>query len=190
MSTATATHHCRRPILRKAAGATALAATLICAGSISSASASCPDEGLVPAQASTQAARDSVACLINEQRALSGLGPLTVQLSLQQAGQQHSKAMNKRNFFAHGSAMNRVKRAGYLGGASVWRVGEVIAWGKSGGGTPKSVVASWMRSPTHRATLLMPGFRELGVGVAKGSPLSRKRQLGSAIYTVDFGYRG
>ncbi len=189
MSRTTARHLCRRPILRTAAGATALAATLICAGSISSASASCPDEGLVPARLSKEAARDSVACLINEQRALSGLGPLTVNVNLQQAAQQHSKAMNKHNFFAHGSALNRVKRAGYLGGASAWSVGEVIAWGKGGAGTPKSAVADWMRSPSHRAALLTAGFQELGVGVAKGSPLSRKPRFGSAIYTVDLGSR-
>ena len=189
MSTATATHHCRRPILRTAAGATALAATLICAGSISSASASCPDEGLVPAQLSTQAARDSVACLINEQRALSGLGSLNVDVNLQRAAQHHSKAMNKRNFFAHGSTLNRAKRVGYLGGASAWSVGEVIAWGKGGGGTPESAVADWMRSPLHRAALLTAGFQELGVGVAKGSPRSRKPRFGSAIYTVDLGFR-
>ena len=150
----------------------------------------CADEARVPAELSTQAARDSVACLINEQRALSGLGPLTVNVNLQQAAQAHSKAMNKRNFFAHGSALNRVKRAGYVGGASLWRVGEVIAWGKGGAGTPKSTLAAWMRSPSHRAALLMPGFQELGVGVAKGSPQTRKRQLGAAIYTVDFGVRG
>jgi uncharacterized protein YkwD len=179
---------CRLPV-RRIAVAAAATVTMMCAGSVSFASAACPGEGLVPAQLGTQAARDSVACLINEQRAQSGLGPLTVNVNLQQAAQQHSRAMNKRNFFAHGSTLIRTKRAGYLGGASAWSVGEVIAWGKGGHGTPKSIVASWMRSPPHRAALLTGGFQELGVGLAKGSPLSPRPRYGAGIYTVDLGSR-
>lgn len=180
----------RRNSVRKVAAAAVAALILLFAGSIPSARAACPDEGLVPGQLSTQAARDAIACLINEQRASSGLGPLTVNFNLQQAAQPHSRAMNKHNFFGHGSSLNRVKAAGYLGGVSAWRVGEVIGWGKGRIGTPRSIVSSWMGSPSHRSTMLMPGYRELGVGVAKGSPVARGRRLNTAIYTVDFGYRG
>jgi uncharacterized protein YkwD len=179
---------CQLPV-RRIAGAAAATVAMMCAGSVSFASAACPGEGLVPAQLSTQAARDSVACLINERRTQSGLGPLTVNVNLQQAAQHHSKAMNKRNFFAHGSTFNRIRRVGYPAGASAWTVGEVIAWGKGGDGTPTSIVASWMRSPPHRAALLTGRYQELGVGLAKGSPLSPKPRHGAAIYTVDLGSR-
>lgn len=40
-------------------------------------------------------------------------------------------------------------------------MGENIA---AGNATPESVVASWMESPGHRANILKPEFRELGVG--------------------------
>lgn len=40
-------------------------------------------------------------------------------------------------------------------------MGENIAEGNA---TPESVVASWMESPGHRATILRPEYRELGVG--------------------------
>jgi uncharacterized protein YkwD len=46
-----------------------------------------------------------------------------------------------------------------------------------------------MGSATHRRTLLTPGFQNLGVGVAKGSPTGRGRRPNAAIYTVNFGYR-
>lgn len=40
-------------------------------------------------------------------------------------------------------------------------MGENVA---AGDATPESVVASWMESPGHRANILKPEFRELGVG--------------------------
>ncbi|MGH2957904.1 MAG: CAP domain-containing protein [Solirubrobacterales bacterium] len=178
-----------RPVLRRIAAVTALAVTVIWTGSIASAGAVCPDENLVPTQLSTREARDAVACLINEQRALSGLAALTAHPALQQAARKHSKAMNKRNFLGHGSPQRRVKRAGYGGRASAWKVGEVLGWGKGGSGSPMSLVTAWMGSPTHRTTLLEPGFQELGIGVVKGSPKVRARRPKSAIYTIDFGYR-
>lgn len=180
---------CRAP-LRRIAGSTALAVTMIFAGSIASAGAACPSESAVPTQLSIQEARDSLTCLINEERAINGLSLLTVNISLQQAAQHHSKAMNKRSFFGHRSMLKRIRRAGYARGASAWRVGEVIGWGKGESGSPKSIVSAWMQSQAHRETLLLPAFHEMGVGVVKGSPRSRKRRSGAAIYTVDFGSRG
>jgi uncharacterized protein YkwD len=177
-----------RSPLRKLAASSSLAVSLICAGSIASASAACLGEDMAPDQINTQAARDSVACLINEQRALHGLGPLAVNVNLQQAGQHHSKAMDKGNFLGHGPTLERVRRSGYLKGAGAWGVGEVIGWGPGGMGSPKSLVSAWMRSATHRRTLLTPGFQDLGVGIAKGSPMARGSS-NAAIYTVDFGYR-
>ena len=34
--------------------------------------------------------------------------------------------------------------------------------------TPEAVVAAWMNSAGHRANILNPSFRDIGVGVAKG----------------------
>jgi uncharacterized protein YkwD len=50
-----------------------------------------------------------------------------------------------------------------------------------------AVFKEWMHSPPHRANILDPGFRDAGVGVARGYPLGGAR--GSATYTVDFGAR-
>jgi uncharacterized protein YkwD len=45
---------------------------------------------------------------------------------------------------------------------------------------------AWMDSPGHRANVLKPGFRELGVGVVARAPESDDA---GATYTVDFGVR-
>ena len=65
-------------------------------------------------------------------------------------------------------------------------VGENIAWGSGGQGSPKATVARWMSSPMHRSTMLSRRFRDIGVGVAMGSPMGDSG-LNSAIYTANFG---
>ena len=46
-------------------------------------------------------------------------------------------------------------------GQTYEKAGEVIAWGYR---TPSSVVAAWMRSPTHKALILRKAYTETGVG--------------------------
>jgi uncharacterized protein YkwD len=41
-----------------------------------------------------------------------------------------------------------------------------------------------MGSPGHRANLLNPGFREIGVGIAYGNPF--QDIVGGATYTANF----
>jgi uncharacterized protein YkwD len=66
-------------------------------------------------------------------------------------------------------------------------VGENIAWGADSGGTPKAIVKSWMHSPPHRANILSPQFRQLGVGFALGHRGGKRGER--AMYTTDFGMR-
>ncbi len=49
-------------------------------------------------------------------------------------------------------------------------------------------VEEWMRSPSHRVTMLSRRYRQVGIGVAIGSP-DGNRENDAAIYTTDFGYR-
>jgi len=46
-----------------------------------------------------------------------------------------------------------------------------------------------MHSPEHRANILNPGFREVGVGVVPGVPAPAAGGLAGATYTADFGSR-
>lgn len=182
--------HRARRLLPKTTAATALAVALLFAGSISSASATCPDEGNTPSQLTIQAARDAVLCLINGRRTDYGLGSVEVNNRLQRAAQRHSKAMKVRKFFGHigdGSPVSRMRSSGFMAGASSWRVAEDLSWGSGDLGSPKSAVEAWMASTSHREALL-GGFPHVGIGVAMGSPL-RGYGRNAAIYTADFGYR-
>jgi uncharacterized protein YkwD len=98
--------------------------------------------------------------------------------------------MVRKRYFAHNSLGGRdfkarIARSGYLRrGAAV--LGENLAWGSRGQATPRAIVRSWMRSPGHRANMLQPRFREIGIGVVRASP----RGLGqAATYAAEFGAR-
>ena len=78
---------------------------------------------------------------------------------------------------------DRARKAGYPGRT----LGEDIGWGTYDLGTPSAIVAAWMKSPPHRAIILSGRFREIGVGVAIGTPSNRTHT--GAVYTLDVGRR-
>jgi uncharacterized protein YkwD len=101
--------------------------------------------------------------------------------------------MDAANFFSHNSPngaspLTRIRSTGYLAGASAWGVGENLRWGSGGLGTPRVAISSWMQSPPHRATMLSGRYRQVGIGVAFGSP-DGGTSGDAAIYTANFGYR-
>jgi uncharacterized protein YkwD len=164
-----------------------IAAIVLLAGS-GSAALACPYGGKSPSKLTPEQAEQSVICQINKARHHNGARRLTWDLRLESAARGHSAAMDSGNFFSHdgdGSTLDRIRATGYLGGASPWMVGENIHWGAGGQGSPKATVKRWMSSPTHRSTMLSRRFRNIGVGVAMGSPMGSGGN--SAIYTADFG---
>lgn len=127
-----------------------------------------------PASVSTTA---QIVALVNKQRAAAGCGALTEDAQLTDAAQRHSDDMAARNFFEHTNPDGvgpgqRVTDAGYRWSA----YGENIARGQQ---TPQSVMESWMNSPGHRANILNCSFKNIGVGIHKGS--------GGPWWTQDFG---
>ena len=93
----------------------------------------------------------------------------------------------RHRYFAHGDFVGRIRRADYLSGAGTWSVGENIAWGSYDYATPRSIVRSWMHSPGHRANILSRRFREIGIGITLGAPVSGMDR--AATYATDFGTR-
>jgi uncharacterized protein YkwD len=70
--------------------------------------------------------------------------------------------MARNDFFSHtgsdgSSPGQRISRAGYRW----WTYGENIAAGYP---SPEHVVDAWMNSAGHRANILNPDFRDIGVG--------------------------
>ena len=125
-------------------------------------------------------ARSAVRCLINQERSGRNLKPKD---PLIKAAQRHSRYMDKHGCFAHqcsgeASTVSRIQNAGYMRGATSWRVGEVIALNGENA-TPRQIVRQWMNSSGHRAQILSRSYEHMGAGmVARG---------GRAFYTVTLG---
>jgi uncharacterized protein YkwD len=150
--------------------------------------ASCSGGGDELSAGSVRVSEAVTFCLINRERTTRGLRALRRNKRLDLASRRHARSMAARNFFAHGNFVGRIRSAKYLRGARSWRLGENIAWGSGVLGSPAEIVDSWMHSPGHRANILSRGFREIGVGIAYGTP---NRSYGDGgTYVTDFGTRG
>jgi uncharacterized protein YkwD len=72
-------------------------------------------------------------------------------------------------------------------------VGENIAWGEGPSSTPASIVKAWMASPDHRENILDTAYKDVGIGLALGSPQAADSSTsdgGRAVtITTDFGFR-
>lgn len=100
--------------------------------------------------------------LTNQYRAQASLAPLHWNSILTATALAHSQDMAYNDFFSHtgsdrSSLFDRLRAAGYAYDS----VGENIAAGYA---TPAGVVQAWMQSPEHRANILSPDLREMGVG--------------------------
>lgn len=172
------------------ASSTALS-TLALTGS-ASAQTTCANATTGPTSANTAAMRTAVLCLVNQQRTQRGLVPLVANAQLTAAAQGHSDDMVAKRYFSHTSAdgrtfAQRISAAGYLTGYRSYSIGENIAWGSGSRGTPQQIVTSWMGSAGHRANILSTSFRDSGIGVTAGVPVSGLS--GGGTYTHDFGVR-
>ena len=170
-----------------------LPAALIASLAIAAPAAACAGANTQPSQLTVLEARTSAVCLINQRRKQNGLPKLSLSIRLQRAAQRHSNAMDIGNFFDHESPsgndpISRIQDTGYLAGAASWAIGENIRWGSGSLGTPRVAVQEWMNSPSHRQIMLSRRYRQIGIGVAIGSP-DGNSENNAAIYTSDFGYR-
>jgi uncharacterized protein YkwD len=157
--------------------------------------AKCSGAGLLPNGANAAKVRHATLCLLNAQRLTHGLSKLHGNGRLGHAAGGYAHLMARRNFFSHVSPtgstpLSRIKRAHYLAGARSWTIGENLAWGTGSLATPRATVRAWMNSPGHRANILNPGFREIGIGIARGAPVHVGAAARGATYATDFGRRG
>jgi len=150
----------------------------------------CAHASAVPAHLSTDDAGHALRCLINGVRRQHHLRAVRASRSLGLAARRHADDMAGHDYFAHdspgGSTMeSRIRRSGYLRRGREWWLGEALAWGKARFGAPQAILRSLLASPPHRAILLDPGFRDLGIGVARGAP--RGAGGGALTIALDFG---
>jgi uncharacterized protein YkwD len=117
---------------------------------------------------------------MNSVRASNHLAPLRLDVRLLRAARGHSTDMMHRQYFAHGAVAGRVLAEGAHGPV----FGEDLAWGTGVGA--QWAVGQWLASPPHRAVLLRPGFRRVGIGIAFGSFAGHG---GAVVFTADFAGR-
>ncbi|WP_254441733.1 CAP domain-containing protein [Ruegeria sp. HKCCA0370] len=115
--------------------------------------------------------------LINQERTSRGLNPLQLETKLNDSSEDHSTWMLDTDTFSHtgsggSSATQRMQNAGFdLEGN--WRTGENIAWQSERGqpGISDDVAQlhqNLMNSPGHRANILNPDFKYIGIGIETG----------------------
>jgi uncharacterized protein YkwD len=111
--------------------------------------------------------RQTMLDAINLLRGDRGLDPLRPEPRLFAAAEGHALDLLRNGLQSHEGSdgslpPERATRAGYP-----WiLVGENVA---TGFGSASGVVSGWMASPPHRANLLTPDFREVGIGWREGT---------------------
>lgn len=114
--------------------------------------------------------------LINQERQSRGLVPLSLELRLNDSSEDHSAWMQASGIFSHtgaggSSATQRMQAAGFTF-AGNWSSAENIAW-QSERGAPgisddvTDLHVALMNSPGHRANILTPEFRYIGIGIVE-----------------------
>jgi uncharacterized protein YkwD len=140
--------------------------------------------GTAEASATAHLTRSESALLtvMNQVRAAHGLRPLRADRRLETAARGHSRRMLRTGAFTHGAFNVRIRRVG----VQAPRVGENLAWGAGAFARAQMIVQMWLASPSHRANLLRPGYRIVGVGAVKGCFNGQRHAL---MVTTDFAGR-
>lgn len=150
---------------RALAPAALVAVSLVFAGSAQTAPLTRPEAALLRA--------------MNAARVAHGLRPLQLDPRLERAARGHSRTMLRTQSFFHGAFTSRIRRAGVHAPC----VGENLAWGAGASSAAQLMVNMWLASPAHRANLLRPGFRTVGVGAVRGT---FQGYAGALLVTTDF----
>lgn len=113
------------------------------------------------------AAEEEMLRLVNRERVSRGLKPLVMSERLRRVARLHSIDMFRRGYFAHESLdgrtpFQRMRR----GGVRFHEAGENLALAPA----VRIAHSGLMKSPGHRANILNPHFRRVGIGAARGAP--------------------
>jgi uncharacterized protein YkwD len=138
---------------------------------------------------------------INSIRASHGLRALTVAKRLNDAADRHARSMGSSSYFRHELYTPRRNRAWtpfatwirwYWPGPGyrAWSAGENLAWGAPDISASRTVT-NWMNSPGHRANILNPAWRSIGVAaVHVDEPAGYYRSWDDVtIVAAEFGQR-
>lgn len=110
--------------------------------------------------------KEALVNLTNQERKSLGLGELRSDPLLDQAAALKAQDMLNFDYFSHNSPEGKtpwywIKLSGY----NYQKAGENLAIGFVDG---EEVMQAWEDSPSHFANLINPGYKEIGIGVARG----------------------
>jgi uncharacterized protein YkwD len=139
---------------------------------------------------SLRAARHSTLCLLNRERRKRHLHRLRFNHKLAVAGLRHARDMVDNQYFSHDAPsgqdfVQRILDTDYVPASASWTLGENLAWGDRRMASPREIVRAWMASPGHRANILKPRFREIGIAIVIGAPVHGVAS--AATYATEFG---
>jgi uncharacterized protein YkwD len=126
----------------------------------------------------------AMSCGVNVVRRSFGLSPLHESARLDRSSLLKANAV-RRCGFSHtpcGMAFTQTfARAGYLPARSI---AENLAWGQRERGSPLRTLGAWLASPQHRANLLSPRWRDLGLALQRGPMFGNS---GVSLWVLQFG---
>ena len=176
-----------RPLLGLLAALCAVAAFVV-------APADAADSTRASALSASKVVDLGVLAQLNRVRAAHQLVPLTLSPNLSAAASLHSRDMLTRGFFAHSSSDGQVfwKRIQSFypeGRFSYWSVGENLFWTRGSASAAVSMKA-WMASPGHRANILNPDWRQIGISsITSTDAPGTYGNTDATVITADFGVR-
>jgi uncharacterized protein YkwD len=183
-------------VLSRTQAASAVAATVIAAGSaIAAVDASAATPARFGDVVTAMPALDTgIVQAVNAARAGHHLAPLTSSNRLGAAAGYHTHEMLRNGYFSHdsaggGSAERRIARFYPSAGYRNWMTGETLLWW-SPTADAASTIRSWLESPEHRSILLAPGYREIGVSALHATAAGGAfGGIELTLITADFGAR-
>jgi uncharacterized protein YkwD len=116
-----------------------------------------------------EAAEKDVLALVNRDRVAAKLAPVVWDAKLAEVARAHSRDMAEHDFVGHvsprtGTALDRVRKAGLEPELILENVGRAYSAAEAESG--------FMASPGHRANVVEPKAKRMGVGVVLGKPVT------------------
>jgi uncharacterized protein YkwD len=131
----------------------------------------------------------SMRCLLNLTRRGHGLAPLRASALLHRSAALRAEAIRRCGDFSHRACgqpfLSVFDRVGYLRARRA-SVGENLAWGSSGLGSPLATLQAWLCSPRHRS-MMLGRWREVGVAFVHTAGLFGMADV--TVWVADFGRR-
>ncbi|MGI9019763.1 MAG: CAP domain-containing protein [Solirubrobacterales bacterium] len=175
----------------RATGAVALAVGLLGVLAPSPArAAQCANAGAGIDDARARQLAGAARCLINEDRAQRDLRRLGSDSRLRKTAARHNEVMMREGCWSHEcpgepDLEGRIRRSGYLDGASRWIYAENFGCAQ----TPRGMVSAWLNSAFHRENIRRAGFRDIGVAAVRDHPRGSPCSAATITFTVVFARR-